>query len=83
MKQLFKPVVGQVMRPWKGQELQQSLTMRTKGVRLAADHSKGGGGVERGGDPCGRPGGCNKLWREPLPTPWDAINRVPTRAPSH
>ncbi len=31
--------------------------MMTNGSGLAADHSKGGGGVERGGDPCGRPGG--------------------------
>src|SRR5260370_7077262 len=31
-----------------------ALTMRTKGSLLAADHSKGGGGVERGGDPCGQ-----------------------------
>ncbi len=28
-------------------------------------HCKGGGGVERGGDPCGRPGGCNVSGREP------------------
>ncbi len=32
-------------------------TMRTKGSLLATDHGKGGGGVEWGGDPCGRPGG--------------------------
>src|SRR5258708_6015767 len=31
--------------------------MRTKGSRLAADHCKGGGGVEWGGDRCGRAGG--------------------------
>src|SRR5216684_1944693 len=34
---------------------------------LAMDHSKGGGGVERGGDPCGRPGGCNVSGRESRP----------------
>src|SRR5260370_30043075 len=28
--------------------------MRTKVSRLAVSHSKGGGGVERGGDPCGQ-----------------------------
>src|SRR6266849_7300433 len=42
-------------------------TMRTKGSLLAADHSKGGGGVEWGGDPCGRPGGCNVSGREGRP----------------
>ena len=31
---------------------------------LAADLCKGGGGVERGGDPCGRPGGCDVSGRE-------------------
>src|SRR5258708_2409354 len=30
-----------------------ALTMTTKGSWLAADHSKGGGGVGWGGDPCG------------------------------
>src|SRR5258708_28832444 len=34
-----------------------ALTMTTKGLSLATSHSKGGGGVERGGDPCGRPAG--------------------------
>src|SRR5712692_1309817 len=34
-----------------------ALTMTTKGSSLATSHSKGGGGVERGGDPCGRPAG--------------------------
>src|SRR5260370_39897336 len=34
-----------------------ALTMRTQRSSLATSHSKGGGGVERGGDPCGRPGG--------------------------
>jgi hypothetical protein len=32
-------------------------TMKTKGVLTARYHCKGGGGVERGGDPCGRPAG--------------------------
>ncbi len=32
-----------------------ALTMIMKGACLAAYHSKGGGGVEWGGDPCGRP----------------------------
>ena len=34
-----------------------ALTMITKGASPATSHSKGGGGVERGGDPCGRPAG--------------------------
>src|SRR5260370_2661707 len=33
-----------------------ALTMKTKGASPARSHCKGGGGVERGGDPCGRPG---------------------------
>src|SRR5260370_15709683 len=40
-----------------------ALTMRTKGSLLAADHCKGGGGVERGGDPCGRPDHAPQCWR--------------------
>src|SRR6266852_9072775 len=34
-----------------------ALTMKTKGASPATSHCKGGGGVERGGDPCGRPAG--------------------------
>src|SRR5258708_25339369 len=34
-----------------------ALTMTTYISSTAARHSKGGSGVERGGDPCGRPGG--------------------------
>ncbi len=41
--------------------------MRTNGSQLAADHSKGGGGVERGGDPCGRPAEHNRSLSSPIP----------------
>src|SRR5712692_8017642 len=34
-----------------------ALTMITKRASPATSHCKGGGGVERGGDPCGRPAG--------------------------
>src|SRR5258708_19933589 len=49
-------------------------TMKTKGVLPARYHCKGGGGVERGGDPCGRPPGRNfvvlkLLAKSLLPTP--------------
>ncbi len=42
-----------------------ALTMTTKGSSLATDHSKGGGGAERGGDPCGRPGGMIRVREAP------------------
>ena len=41
-----------------------TLTMTHGESRSFRPHSKGGGGVERGGDPCGRPGGCNVSGRE-------------------
>src|SRR5260370_33777737 len=40
-----------------------ALTMITKGTSPATSHCKGGGGVERGGDPCGRPAGRQVSWR--------------------
>src|SRR6266849_369248 len=38
-----------------------ALTMIHGESRSLRPHSKGGGGVERGGDPCGRPGGRESL----------------------
>ena len=39
-------------------------------------HSKGGGGVERGGDPCGRPGGTRPTSPSPLSdTFWSWLTR--------
>src|SRR5216683_7152671 len=40
-----------------------ALTMKTKEASPARYHCKGGGGVERGGDPCGRPAGGKVSWR--------------------
>ncbi len=37
-----------------------------EGYHIVAYHSKGGSGVERGGDPCGRPGGIACAWFCPL-----------------
>src|SRR5713101_3933635 len=59
------PVIPLHKRPQK--DMGNDDTMRTKGSLLAADHSRGGGGVEWGGDPCGRPGGCNVSGREGRP----------------
>ena len=50
-----------------------ALTMIHGESRSLRPHCKGGGGVERGGDPCGRPGGresvCVTLPARPQPTP--------------
>jgi len=40
-----------------------ALTMITKRASPARSHCKGGGGVERGGDPCGRPDNAPHFWR--------------------
>ena len=37
-----------------------ALTMIRGASRSFRPHCKGGGGVERGGDPCGRPGGVEQ-----------------------
>src|SRR6266851_3118280 len=66
-----------------------ALTMIHGESRSLRHHSKGGGGVERGGDPCGRPGGGRaSAWRCLLnhnpngqgesPKGWRSIKQIAT-----
>ncbi len=47
-----------------------ALTMIRGESRSFRPHCKGGGGVERGGDPCGRPGGMQCVGVRACGRPW-------------
>src|SRR5258708_39464644 len=52
-----------------------ALTMIRRELRSFRYHSKGGGGVERGGDPCGRPGGTRRSLLPLLSETWSTTTK--------